>query len=357
MKKKIALLPGDGIGKEVTQEAVKILQAIATRFNHKFTFTEALIGAAAIDSVGDPFPPESAKLCRSSDAILLGAVGDPRFDQGHPSGMRPEQGLLRMRKELGLYANIRPVKSYPGLYNRSPLKAQILAGVDLVIFRELTGGLYFGEKKREADSASDLCFYTREEITRIAIPAFEAALQRRKKLTLVDKANVLETSRLWREVVREISGNFPGVEVDYLYVDNASMQIIQNPRQFDVILTENMFGDILSDEASVLTGSLGMLPSASIGNKVSLYEPVHGSWPEAGGRNIANPIGAILSAAMMVEYSFQLPLESAWIHRAVEEAIQAEALTTDINPSGGRSTTATGDFISDFLLHENLHSV
>jgi len=357
MKKKIALLPGDGIGPEVSAEAVKVLNAIANRFNHQFVFENGLIGAVAIDSCGEPFPEATEKLCRSSDAILFGAVGHPRFDTDPTLKVRPEQGLLKMRKNLGLFANLRPVKSYPSLFSRSPLKPEFLKGVDLVIFRELTGGIYFGEKTQTKEKASDTCTYQKDEISRIAHLAYETASRRERKLTLVDKANVLATSRLWREVVSEISLSYPEVSTSYLFVDNAAMQLILNPRKFDVILTENMFGDILSDEASVLAGSLGLLPSASIGTGVSLYEPVHGSWPEAAGKNIANPIGAILSASMMLEHAFSLHVESALVNRAVEDAIQSGMVTKDIDPLSGFSTTATGDFIASYILHEAMQTV
>jgi 3-isopropylmalate dehydrogenase len=353
MKKKIAVLPGDGIGPEVTAQAVKVLNAIAKRFSHEFKFEEGLIGACAIDKTGDPFPQETLKLCKSADAILFGAIGDPKYDNDPTAKIRPEQGLLAMRKALNLYSNIRPVKSYSNLVHSSPLKKEIIAGVDFVVFRELTGGIYFGDKGREKDGkAFDVCSYSEEEILRITRLAFEAAKERKKKVTLVDKANVLETSRLWRETVQKYAKEFPDVKLELMFVDNAAMKIIQNPRDFDVILTENMFGDIISDEASVITGSLGMLPSASIGDKAALYEPIHGSYPQAAGKNIANPFASILSAAMMLELSFHLPVESAFIQRAVNDAINMGIVTEDLNTSKNYSTTAVGDKICDLVYHE-----
>jgi 3-isopropylmalate dehydrogenase len=356
MKKKITVLPGDGIGPEVTAEAVKCLEAIAIRFNHQFRFTYGLIGAAAIDACGSPFPVETLRLCKVTDAILFGAVGDPKYDNNPVASIRPEQGLLKMRKELGLYANVRPVKSYPALHQSSPLKPEILRGVDLVVFRELTGGIYFGEKTRTQTDASDLCHYSAAEIKRITVLAFEAALRRNKKLTLVDKANVLETSRLWREIVQEEARNYPAIQTNFMFVDNAAMQLIINPRQFDVILTENMFGDILSDEASVLAGSLGMLPSASYGDGVSLFEPIHGSYPQAAGKNIANPLGSILSAALLLE-SFGLSVESALLTKATEESMASGYMTADMDPRSAVSTSKAGDWISDFVFSHRMEAV
>ncbi len=359
MEKNIALLPGDGIGPEVTDQAVKVLKVIAERFHHQFTFEKGLIGAVAIDATGHPFPEATHDLCKKSDAILFGAIGDPKYDNNPKATVRPEQGLLAMRKQLGLFANIRPVHTYKSLINKSPLKADIISGTDFVVFRELTGGIYFGEKKRSADGnqASDSCVYTRSEIERIARLAFENAMTRHKKLCLVDKANVLETSRLWREVVQVMALGFPEVEVNFMFVDNAAMQLILNPRQFDVILTENMFGDIITDEASVITGSLGMLPSASVGDKNALYEPIHGSYPSAAGKNIANPIGSILSAAMMLELSFAMPLEAAYITRAVEETLSQGWATVDINPDNYIGTQEMGDKIAEHVNEICLHEV
>lgn len=353
MKKKIAVLPGDGIGPEVTAQAIKVLKAIGKRFNHEFTFEEGLIGACAIDKTGDPFPSETLKLCKSADAILFGAIGDPKYDNDPTAKVRPEQGLLAMRKALNLYSNIRPVKSYRNLSHSSPLKKEIIAGVDFVVFRELTGGIYFGEKGRDKNGkAFDVCTYAEGEILRITRLAFDAAKERKKKVTLVDKANVLETSRLWRETVQKYAKKFPDVKLELMFVDNAAMKIIQNPRDFDVILTENMFGDIISDEASVITGSLGMLPSASIGDKSALYEPIHGSYPQAAGKNIANPFASILSAAMLLELSFQLNVESAFIQRAVNDAINAGFVTEDLNSSINYSTSVVGDKISELVFNE-----
>jgi 3-isopropylmalate dehydrogenase len=351
MKKKIAVLPGDGIGPEVTAQAVKVLKVIAEKFQHEFEFEEAPIGAIAIDKTGNPFPEETLKLCQSSDAILFGAIGDPKYDNDPTAKVRPEQGLLAMRKALGLFANIRPVSTYKYLANASPLKAELVDGVDFVVYRELTGGIYFGEKGRSADrnSAFDTCSYTKEEVLRITKLAFEAAKGRRKLVTLVDKANVLETSRLWRETVKEYALGFPEITLDFMFVDNAAMKIIQQPKYFDVVLTENMFGDIITDEASVITGSLGMLPSASVGNKVALYEPIHGSYPQAAGKNIANPNAAILSAAMLLETSFGLTDESNAIRKAVEETLNSGYVTVDINVTKYYSTTEVGDKIADWI--------
>jgi 3-isopropylmalate dehydrogenase len=331
--------------------AVKVLQQIARKFNHAFAFEEGLVGAIAIDETGNPFPEATLQLCQSADAILFGAIGHPKYDNDPSAPVRPEQGLLAMRKALGLFANIRPVTSYPILADASPLKPEIIAGVDFVVFRELTGGSYFGEKGRSEDrqSAFDTCSYNREEILRVTKLAFEAAGKRRKKVTLVDKANVMETSRLWREVVQEYAGNFPEITLDLMFVDNAAMALIQNPRQFDVILTENMFGDILTDEASVITGSLGMLPSASVGNQVALFEPIHGSYPQAAGQDIANPMAAVLSAAMLLETSFGLWEEGKAIRQAVEACLTAGFATTDNHPREFLGTTEIGDKIISFI--------
>jgi 3-isopropylmalate dehydrogenase len=304
MKKKIAVILGDGIGPEVTEQSIKVLNIIAKQFKHEFSYEHALMGAIAIDKTGNPLPDETIKICLASDAILFGAIGDPKYDNDPTAKVRPEQGLLKLRKELQLFANIRPVKTYETLQHLTPLKPRILENVDFIIFRELTGGIYFGDKTLSADGtvATDNCSYSVAEIERIAHLAFQYAQKRKKKLTLVDKANVLETSRLWRKVVQKIAGEYKDVTVDYLFVDNAAMQIILNPAQFDVVLTENLFGDIISDEASVLAGSLGMLPSASLGNTVALFEPIHGSYPQAKGKDIANPMGSILSAAMLLDH-------------------------------------------------------
>ena len=344
--KNIALLPGDGIGPEVTDQARKVLEAIGEISKVKFEFKEALIGAAAIDETGDPFPRETEELCLNADAILFGAIGHPKYDNDPSAEVRPEQGLLRMRKQLGLFANIRPVKSYDLLADVSPLKNHVIDQVDLVVFRELTGGIYFGERDKTDNDAFDTCSYSVNEIRRISKLAFKAAKKRRKKVTLVDKANVLATSQLWREVVKEMSGDFPEIELDFMFVDNAAMKIIQTPKSFDVILTENMFGDILSDEASVITGSLGMLPSASVGSKVALYEPIHGSFPEAAGQNIANPIAAILSAGMLLDYSFGMVNERKIIEKAIENALANGDVTADLTDGKSLGTAQFGDLIA-----------
>lgn len=347
MNKKIAVLAGDGIGPEIIREARKVLDAVAGRFGHSFTYEEALVGATAIDATGNPFPPETLETCLKADVVLFGAIGDPKYDNDPKAKVRPEQGLLAMRKALGLYANIRPVKAYDSLLDASPLKEAVVKGTDLVVVRELIGGIYFGEprgRNEQGTKAFDTCVYDREGIERITKKAFEYAYQRRKKLTLVDKANVLATSRLWREVVTEYAAEHPEIEFDTMFVDNAAMQLIRNPAYFDVILTGNMFGDILSDEGSVITGSLGTLPSASLGEKTSVYEPIHGSYPQAAGQNRANPIATALSAAMMIEYEFGMSEEAALIRAAVEASIEAGKTTEDL-----RNGTCTTEEVGDFL--------
>ncbi len=350
MKKKIAVIEGDGIGPEVTQQSIKVLNAVAEQFNHEFEYEYVLMGACAIDKTGDPLPQETIDVCLASDAVLLGAIGDPKYDNDPTSKVRPEQGLLKLRKSLQLFANIRPVNTYPALQHLCPLKPQNAAGVDFIIYRELTGGIYFGEKylSEDGDTASDNCLYTRGEIERIAKLAFEHARIRNKKLTLVDKANVLETSRLWRKVVQQMAPQYADVEVSYMFVDNAAMQIIVNPKQFDVMLTENLFGDVLSDEASVISGSLGMLPSSSVGSKVALFEPIHGSYPQAAGKNIANPTGSILSAAMLLDH-FGLNEEANLVREAVEWTLQNGFVTKDIDPVNSYSTSSVGDLVSDYV--------
>ncbi len=353
MNKKIAVLPGDGIGPEIINEAVKVLKCIANKFNHQFEFEFGLIGACAIDKTGVPYPEATHEICQKSDAILFGAIGDPKYDNNPSAKIRPEQGLLKMRKELGLYANIRPVEIYPSLVYRSPLKEERISGVDLIVVRELTGGIYFGEKGRGADnlSAYDNCSYSVAEITRIAHVAFKLAKGRKKHLTLVDKANVLETSRLWRETVTSIHKFYPEIQLDFLFVDNAAMQLVTNPSFFDVILTENMFGDILSDEASVLSGSIGLLPSGSFGEKSPLFEPIHGSYPQAAGKNIANPIATILSAAMMLKDAFGAIKESEIIKEACKSLIENGSLTEDLaDKKISCSTSETGDKIVEYIL-------
>ncbi|MEP6628425.1 MAG: 3-isopropylmalate dehydrogenase [Ginsengibacter sp.] len=352
MDKNITVISGDGIGPEVTREAIKVLNAIALKFKHNFHFTHCLMGAVAIDKTGEPLPQETIDSCLKNDAVLLGAIGHPKYDNDPTAKVRPEQGLLKLRKELQLFANIRPVSTYKSLHHLSPLKEKQLIDVDFIIYRELTGGIYFGKKELSEDGteASDLCVYTKSEIERIAHLAFSAAQKRNKKLTLVDKANVLETSRLWRKTVQTIASEYPDVKVDYMFVDNASMQIIVNPKQFDVMLTENMFGDILSDEASVISGSLGLLPSSSIGEN-ALFEPIHGSYPQAAGKDIANPIGSILSAAMMMDH-FGLIEEAKAIRAAVEWTLGNGFVTKDIDPVNYYFTSTIGELISDYICND-----
>jgi len=351
MKKNIAVILGDGIGPEVTHQSIRVLESIAEQFDHEFTYTHCLMGAVAIDATGSPLPQETIEVCLDSDAILFGAIGHPKYDNDPSAKVRPEQGLLKLRKSLELFANIRPISTYPALHHLSPLKSKNLEGTDFIIFRELTGGIYFGRKETRPDqnSAVDECTYSREEIERIAHLAFRAAGQRRKKLTLVDKANVLETSRLWRKVVQEIAGQYPDIALDFLFVDNAAMQIIMNPKQFDVMLTENMFGDILSDEASVISGSLGLLPSASVGKGPALFEPIHGSYPQAAGKDIANPLGSILSAAMMLDH-FGLTNEAHMVREAVEWTLSNGFVTKDIDPVNFYFTSTIGEMIGDYLV-------
>lgn len=354
MKLNIAVLAGDGIGPEVTRETIKVLKAIAEVDGHTFEFKEALVGAIAIDETGNPLPEETLRLCKSSDAILFGSIGDPKYDNNPDAKVRPEQGLLKLRKELGLFANIRPVTAYDSLLDKSPLKKEIIQGTDMVIYRELTGGIYFGEKKLSEDGtiASDLCEYSKAEIERIAHLAFKAAQVRRNKVTLIDKANVLESSRLWRRVVTELATQYPEVTLDFLFVDNAAMQMILNPSQFDVILTENMFGDIISDEGSVIGGSIGLLPSASVGVGTALFEPIHGSYPQAKGKDIANPVASILSGAMLLEY-FGLNNEAKKIRQAVEKTLNNNIVSVDINKETPSSTSFIGSVIAEMILNQN----
>ena len=352
VQKKIAVILGDGIGPEVIGQAIRVLDTITKQFGHEFTYSYGLMGATAIEQTGNPLPQETIDLCKESDAILFGAVGHPKFDQDPTALIRPEQGLLRLRKELGLYANIRPIVAYPSLHHLSPIKTEILEEVDLVIYREINGGIYFGKKETNEDGteASDVCAYTKNEITRIAELAFQHAQKRRKKLTLVDKSNVMETSRLWRKTILELSSQYPDVTTEYMYVDNAAMQLIINPRQFDVLLTENLFGDILSDVASILAGSLGMLPSASTGNGTALFEPIHGAYPQAAGKDIANPIGAILSAAMMLAH-FGLKKEASKVRMAVEWTLQNKFVTKDIDPINFYFSSTVGEMVCDCILN------
>lgn len=349
MKKSILVLPGDGIGPEVTEQSVNILKTIAEKFGHEFSFVEGIIGAQAIDKTGNPFPDVTLDACLQSDAILFGAIGDPKYDNDPKAVIRPEQGLLRMRSALGLYANVRPIVTFPALSKKSPLKDEIINGVDFVVIRELIGGIYFGKRGRNNNGtrAFDTSTYSKDQIMRVATYAFEYAMTRKKELTVVDKANVLETSRLWRETVKEMQGSYPAVSVAFLFVDNASMQMIKRPSSFDVIVTENMFGDILTDEASVITGSLGMLPSASVGQKISLYEPIHGSYPKAAGQNIANPIGSILSSAMLLDMSFGLKKEHDVIVQAVEKVISQGFGTKDISQDYILGTHEMGEKIRE----------
>lgn len=350
MNKKITVIPGDGIGPEVTQQAIKVLNAVALKYNHQFSYNYGLMGAVAIDKTGVALPQKTLDFCLDSDAVLFGAIGHPKYDNDPSAKVRPEQGLLQLRKSLQLFANIRPVTTYASLEKLSPLKLDRIKGVDFIIYRELTGGIYFGDKftAEDASYATDNCKYTKEEIERIAHLAFKTAQQRRKKLTLVDKANVLDTSRLWRKVVKELAATYPDVTLDFLFVDNAAMQLILNPKQFDVILTENMFGDILSDEASVITGSLGLLPSASVGNKTALFEPIHGSYPQAAGKDIANPLGSILSAAMLLDH-FGLTEEAELVRDGVDWTLKNLFVTKDIDPVNFYFTSTIGDLVAEYV--------
>lgn len=350
MELKIALLPGDGIGPEIVGEAVKVLNSVAAKYGHTFNYTKALVGACAIDATGDPYPTETHAVCQAADVVLFGAIGDPKYDNNPTAKVRPEQGLLRMRKSLGLFANLRPLAVFDSLAERSPLKTEIVKGADFLCVRELTGGMYFGRpqgRSEDGNTAYDTCVYTREEVERILKLAFELAQKRRKQLTVVDKANVIATSRLWRQIAKEIAPQYPDVTVEFMFVDNAAMQIIQRPTHFDVIVTENLFGDILTDESSVISGSLGMLPSASVGAKVALFEPIHGSYPQAAGKNIANPMATILSAAMMLEH-VGLATEGKAIRDAVNKAIEAGVVTEDLADAGAKvySTTEVGDYVA-----------
>ncbi|WP_185866549.1 3-isopropylmalate dehydrogenase [Blattabacterium cuenoti] len=350
MKKNIVIIEGDGIGPEVIKQAIKALNSIGDKFHHEFSYQKVLAGAKAIETVGNPMPKETIDSCLKSDAVLFGSIGDPKYDS-YPRGMRPEDGLLKLRKKMDLYCNIRPIVTYPRV-NKSPIKEKKLEGVNFVIYRELTGGIYFGKKGRSknGEEAYDYCVYSKKEIERIGEMSFKAARSRNRKMTLVDKANVLETSRLWREVIQKMALDYSDVDLEFLYIDNAAIQILINPRKFDVILTDNMFGDILSDEASILTSSLGLLPSASIGNKKSLFEPIHGSYPQAKGKNIANPLGCILSVSMMLEY-FEMPQEKNLLEEAVKSSIQEKISTQDIilDEKNSFSTEEVGDYIENYI--------
>lgn len=349
MKMNIALLAGDGIGPEVIDQAVKVVDVIAKKFDHEITWKPALTGAAAIDAVGDPYPDETHEICAAADAVLFGAIGHPRFDNDPTAKVRPEQGLLKMRKKLGLFANVRPTFTFPSLIDNSPLKRERIEGTDLVFFRELTSGIYFGKSGREdnGNTAYDTCTYTRAEIRRLAVKGFEAAMLRSKKLCCVDKANVLESSRLWRETVQSMEKEYPEVEVSYEFVDAVAMRLVQWPNSYDVLITENLFGDILTDEASVISGSMGLMPSASLGEKISLFEPIHGSYPQAAGKDIANPLATILSAAMMFETAFGLQEEAEAIRAVVNKSLDERIVTEDLAESGkAYKTSEVGDWLA-----------
>jgi 3-isopropylmalate dehydrogenase len=353
MKKNIAVLSGDGIGPEVVDQALKVVKAIEKKFKCEFTYTPALVGAIAIDKTGDPYPEETHNVCMASDAVLFGAIGDPRFDNDPKAKVRPEQGLLRMRKMLGLYANIRPITTFKSLIHKSPLKTELVDGADFIVIRELTGGIYFGEprgRSEDGNTAFDTCTYTKAEVIRVTRLAFDYARKRQKRLTAVDKANVLATSRLWRETVQELHKEYADVELEFMFVDNAAMQFVTWPKKFDVVVTENMFGDILTDEASVITGSLGLLPSASVGVHTSVFEPIHGSYPQAAGKNIANPIGTVLSAALMFEYALGMPDAGKLIREAVDKSIEQGIVTVDIAGEGkSYSTSEVGDWLAAYV--------
>jgi 3-isopropylmalate dehydrogenase len=348
MKARIAVLGGDGIGPEVTAEAVRVLETVARHHWHDFEFVEALVGGAAIDASGSPLPPRTIDACRTSAAVLLGAVGGPRWS--NPAArVRPEAGLLELRRTLGLFANLRPVRTIPSMLDASPLKADVIRGVDILVVRELTGGIYFGRKTRTAHEAEDVCSYTTAEVERVTRVAARLAMGRRRRIVSVDKANVLETSRLWRTVVERVLGEeFPEVELEHMLVDAAAMHLLRRPTSFDVLLTENMFGDILTDEASMLVGSLGLLPSASLGaGSVGLYEPIHGSAPDIAGRGIANPFGTILSAALLLRHSLGLETEALAVEAAVTGALEAGVRTADIAAHGvpAFGSRAAGDAV------------
>jgi len=349
MKFNIAVLAGDGIGPEVMAQAQKVSEAVAKKFGHEITWKPALTGAAAIDAVGEPYPDSTHQVCLASDAVLFGAIGLPRFDNDPSAKVRPENGLLQMRKQLGLFANLRPTFTFPSLLDKSPLKQERIEGTDLVFLRELTGGIYFGEKGRRDDgeTAYDNCVYTRAEVQRLAKKGFELAMTRSKRLCCVDKANVMETSRLWRETVQAMEKDYPEVEVSYELVDAVAMRLVQWPNSYDVLITENLFGDILTDEASVISGSMGLMPSASMGSDIALFEPIHGSYPQATDLNIANPMAMVLSAAMMFEIAFNLPEEGKVIRDAVNKAL-AEGVVTEDLADGGKAygTNEVGDYLA-----------
>ena len=350
MKLNIAILPGDGIGPEIMKQGVAVLNAIAQKFNHEFHYEEALVGASAIDACGDPYPATTHDVCMRADAVLFAAVGDLKYDNDPTLKVRPETGLLAMRKQLGLFANVRPVATFDCLLHKSPLKEELLHGADFVVIRELTGGMYFGEKYQDNDRAYDTNIYTRPEIERILKVAFEMARTRKRHLTVVDKANVLASSRLWRQIAQEMEPQYPDVTTDYMFIDNASMRVLTEPRFFDVIVTENTFGDILTDETSCITGSMGLQPSSSLGEHTPLFEPVHGSWPQAKGQNLANPLAQILSAAMLLEH-FGLNEEEALVRQAVNASLDANIRTPEIQVDGGAryGTREVGQWIVDYI--------
>lgn len=350
MELKIAVLAGDGIGPEISKQGVDVMTAVCRKFNHSVKYEYALCGADAIDKVGDPFPEETFKICCNADAVLFSAVGDPRFDNDPTAKVRPEQGLLAMRKKLGLFANIRPIQTFKCLLHKSPLRPEIVDGADFLCIRELTGGMYFGEKYQDNDKAYDTNFYSRPEIERILRVAFDYARKRQKHLTVVDKANVLASSRLWRQIAQEMMPEYPDVTTDFMYVDNAAMRMIQEPRFFDVIVTENTFGDILTDEGSCISGSMGLLPSASTGTGTPVFEPIHGSWPQARGLDIANPLAQILSVAMLFEH-FNLKDEGQMIRDAVNASLDACVRTPEIQVEGGAKygTRAVGEWIVNYI--------
>ena len=350
MDLKIAVLAGDGIGPEISEQGVAVMTAVCEKFGHQVTYQYAICGADAIDKVGDPFPDDTFKACMEADAVLFSAVGDPKFDNDPTAKVRPEQGLLAMRKKLGLYANVRPVETFECLIHKSPLKDELVRGADFICIRELTGGMYFGEKYQDDEKAYDTNFYSRAEIERILRVGYAYAQRRRKHLTVVDKANVLASSRLWRQVAKEMATEYPDVQTDFMYVDNAAMRMIQDPRFFDVMVTENTFGDILTDEGSCISGSMGLLPSASTGESTPVFEPIHGSWPQAKGLNIANPLAQILSVAMLYEY-FDLKEEGALIREAVNASLDQNVRTPEIQVEGGAKygTKEVGAWIVDYI--------
>jgi len=361
MKKNILVIPGDGIGPEVTTWGKAVLEQIATDFGHEFTFDEALMGHAAIEVTGEPLPDETLEKAKNSDAILFGAIGHAKYDNDPSLKVRPEQGLLKIRKELGLYANLRPILLFDELLNASSIKASILKGTDILFFRELTGDVYFGEKNRSEDrnTASDLMIYHRYEVERIAHKAFEAAMQRKKKLCSVDKANVLESSRLWRETVQQVALQYPEVETEYMFIDNAAMQLIKDPKRFDVVLTANLFGDILTDEASQIAGSMGMLASASVGESTGFFEPIHGSAHDITGKDLANPLASILSVALMLEIAFGLKDEAKVVVNAVDQALKEGFRTNDIadettNPYNVLGTKEMGKLVLKYITQNTL---